>query len=415
MRFQAARTTGLTLPEMLVAMGVMALLLSLAGVIFNETQQAISIGLHTKDAMAVNRSIGSQLERDFRHMLGPGKDHPRGFLVIVNERAAGPQELGQNGERGAVPVDQRNQQRFVRFDQIGFIVRTPETRPMHSLTQAPSGEAGAGTYRNNITSTDARVWYGHLQPIDNDDAPVPPLVNNWAFGRQAMLLTRSGGNTYYQPPLINAELDYSRTYTLRDLTGPNPAATQLPFIDSDEIDRYLDFVFGPLLTSDQRLKVRRSFEALENESVSDTFQPNKYAQLHPHLADGVSDFVVQFALRNPDGTIRRDQNDNSIIWFDGFNGGPNAGPTPASNDWPDGSYDPTVNVASGQAFVFRYNDTDNPSTADQQESNWPAMIRIRYRLHDPDGLLRSTAPNNPGRPIAGRWFEHTFELPDPDA
>ena len=55
------------------------------------------------------------------------------------------------------------------------------------------------------------------------------------------------------------------------------------------------------------------------------------------------------------------------------------------------------------------------------QSKWPQLIRIRYRLHDPDGTVNSInesfatngRDNANGIRCCGIWFEHIFAVPYP--
>jgi len=155
------------------------------------------------------------------------------------------------------------------------------------------------------------------------------------------------------------------------------------------------------------------------------------AQMHPIFMENVSDFIVEFAgdyednltlAPGPDGQIDTDPNgnikwygywfntpfplpngirrspaDGSIINFDGNFpviylpvGGVG---TNAFNDTslPDSPYyddAATLNTHpthSYAAFVWRHDDNGPYVDAANRGSRWPYLIRIRYRLHDPNG------------------------------
>ncbi|MCX8018585.1 MAG: polysulfide reductase NrfD, partial [Rhodocyclaceae bacterium] len=62
----------------------------------------------------------------------------------------------------------------------------------------------------------------------------------------------------------------------------------------------------------------------------------------------------------------------------------------------DRKMNPYYKPAGLAAFVWRHDDDGK-----NFNSKWPYLIRIRYRLHDPDGRLASGT----GTPESGRWFE----------
>jgi len=216
--------------------------------------------------------------------------------------------------------------------------------------------------------------------------------------------------------------------------------------------------------------------------------PEDVAQKHPHLASNVSDFVVQFAAdlnnnglvdrmadQGNDGSVVDDLLDNfgswsgdsasnpqwdqhgEIIWYDAqlledlaaseadFWEHPwhDIGEYRDGAQWDGDEEDPLIIgqgnnpgevnnypiLANRGAFVFRYNDyRDDPG--EPGNSMWPYLVRIRYRVHDESGELRTQhGPNltdgidndmdgdtnvDDGDPdeadIPGQWFEHVFRV-----
>jgi len=358
--FHRVRHRGLTLVELLVAVGILALILSFAGVIFAEVTDAIRTGLATSDVTATNRSIGDQLKRDFKHMIPPGDEHPRGFLVIVNDQVSGRRALDQNGY-------EVNYGR-IESDSIGFLVRYPESHPLHSMT----AESGRNHYRSSLSSPDARIWYGHVTPMDTPG--LPTMVNDIPLGRQALLLAGSGkptsGSTLADQ-LAGATRDYA-DMRLRKLTGYNaddPIQAEIP--PNADAQAYTDRMFIP----PQRLRVRTQWEKTS---------PKEISRLHPLLASGCSDFNIQVATEIG--------NDGTPNW-----------PADPSQVLPSGASAPMSRTVNGRtAYIWPHDNT----------SNWPKLIRIQYRLHDERGRLRSTPPDG-GRAQPGQWYEHVRRVPQP--
>jgi hypothetical protein len=443
--------------ELLVALGIMTVLLSATAVIFNETSTAISTGIQNAKVLANTRTISDQMGEDFDNMLGPGLKHPRGFLVIVNQRYEN--GVDDNGNPTSLKLRSREGYEYspgwIRTDQIAFIAQRADSNPYQSLTPGSTS-----SYATNASANYARIWYGHLSPTTGPRGTMPERADQWTLGRQALLLDGNGNNTPNNPgPTESGQLyggfidAVSQSpvgpVTLRQITGyvPGGATTPsgTPTIDPDETQDYLDRMYLGT-NGDNRLQFLPDLQA---GNPSDPYAPSRVAQLHPHLAGNVSDFIVEFAAdRDGNGRIDRgpdgEDNTGNIYWYDAFDG---AGVDANARDWtaPNPRYSPddmsgtSFTWAGGTtgagAFVFQYNDVDNPSTPSTTETSvWPYMIRIRYRVHDDSGQVRSSYPPfaNNGRDddgdgdvdladgdtdeatsVAGRWFEHVFKVPRP--
>ena len=410
-----------TLIELLIAVAILGLMLSLISVIFNETSNAVSTGIQTSEVVAKARTMGEQMQQDFDAMLGPGgNSEDRGFLVIINRQIdAVDMPDGQNSEQ-TVPET-------IRSDQIAFI------RGGYDSHKALTPKDNT-TYGNDITAQHARIWYGHLAQVSGGSVLSPGDAQfnqgiRWTLGRQALLLAGGSpgpapvyvnGTEYNDPvtgrggdPLFVGITDLSNR-TLADTTGA--AADIGANNDTDYLARTFE---------QTRLRYRPK---IRNTS----FPPAQVAQMHPHLARGVSDFAVDFAadLNNNDridratdsdgdGQVVDDwdssSNDNSgeIVWYDGDHFQANA------YNWYSGSnesayspYIPDPNGNGGYAFVWRYHDdANNPGLPGNNSSKWPYLIRIRYRLHDSGGEIAST--DSSGDVVAGRWFEHILSVDRP--
>ncbi len=166
------------------------------------------------------------------------------------------------------------------------------------------------------------------------------------------------------------------------------------------------------------------------------------AQMHGLLASNVSDFIVDFAAdldNDVNNTIDTNPlyvagNDvhgrayaaipaGAITWYTS----PRFANTPgtanydslepltlaANAGWPAGTPYSSTNGpyygaaghanANGGAYVFRHDDTQAWVSGDPNNSKWPYLLRIRYRMHDKDSLL--TAGQAAGTLAPGRWQE----------
>lgn len=176
----------------------------------------------------------------------------------------------------------------------------------------------------------------------------------------------------------------------------------------------------------------------------------QFAQTHPYFMEGVSDFIVEFAMDilpgDPNDTLpgdgdaspTKDQNvidiegkdvhglryryrhGNTVWWTaNRFANTPDAtrtiydslepptrsaqGLTPLASLNGFGAYDNNPGMAHADAaFVFRHDDS-NPKW-----STWPYLLRVRWRMHDSSGRLADGADG-----IPGQWYEVVLPVSRP--
>lgn len=469
---------GFTLIELLVAVSLLGLLLFLINDLFTNTSAAVSTSAQNSKVIATARVIGQQIDDDTRAMLGP-KAGEGGYIVIIQQRIKGAKFI--NPDTLAEFTDPNFE---LRSDQLVFIRDAVGVRSM-----TPQD---AQSYRSNLVGQPggvARVWYGAGLRTKTDgtplgtggsfrlgrpDAELDSIGNNWVLARQCLLFNPrdevvnrvvsdapgayvnavtarrdspvqgvggySGPKTLYMGLTDVTRQNYAlatdSTSLVNQLEDPNvqPAA---------QIANYLNTAFA--YNPDNRLRVNPS------PSPADTgYEPWAIAQTHPILATHCSEFVVQFAADlNGNGLIDTvegggpDDRGNGIYWYDaltptnqGFNflWSNSTRPQP-STGLPADYFQPYVNINQDmKAFVFRFSDDEpidpNTSPTRQTYSNWPYLIRIRYRLHDDRGRLKSNNPaalsdklDNDGDGsvdeagedrASGRWYEHIIRVPRPE-
>jgi len=435
-----------TIVELIVAISIAGAMMWFINVLFNDTQRAVSLGIATGEALVTSESISNQLEADAALMKVPNATGNGGFLVILNKTyTANMPALTEI--RNGILVQLRPgfyQSETIRSDQLIFITDAAANK------FRPTTPRNSNNFSNNITADRARVWYGHVTPTKPDGTDFLAVIQTpasnsfghlWHFGRQALLMdtTVVGGDTYFDTQMRNSggsgtTLDRALT----DVTdwiyysSTTPAGTVIDTIDMGTYpDNYLNHTYAS-----SRLRCNVA------PDVGD-FDSWRIAQTHPYLARNVSDFIVEFAADLvddyntatglysyeggvPDGVIDnqpdRDSTSGNIIWYSGFNIAGQSTQVPLSSStafWNPG-YDPYYGGASGNqiptaptdysvnadaAFVFQYDDNDTAT------SKWPYLIRIRYRLHDDAGRMRSTGDGNV--PTSGRWFEHIIKVNRP--
>ena len=263
---------------------------------------------------------------------------------------------------------------------------------------------------NNISNSwyadtplaNAQILFNSSPIIDLNGDSSPEMLHNGycdvVVGQPARVITDSGGSTMY-PGFIEWGLDPA------DPLGNGWSA-------ADITDNYLDLSFV-----NDRLRVNPAPSTANNDFPAWTI-----GQLHGIFAPNCSDFIVQFAADvDNDGEIDRlnlTTGDNTgsetslrgdpIFWYDMqsldlLDGSPDGlisvdpwlgsawtgtlVPTPLIDLMPSG-----LNRDHGDyAFIFRYDDAQSYSVGDTNNSKWPYLIRIRYRLHDAPGRLESNA------------------------
>jgi hypothetical protein len=274
------------------------------------------------------------------------------------------------------------------------------------------------------------AWIGARDLVStssSDYANGPPLPTPLAvrYGLDALTGSFTGSVGEAQPFLAGTPI-----------APPLPS----PLIGNSYLDRVYRIAFGS-----ERLRVNPDFEAGGLESW-------RVAQMHGYLVPRVSDFIVEFA-GDYDATAGIDvttsnpswpgtDNDSNgvpytieagmIKWYthEAYANNPTDGPPVDYDSTQPLTFKPIVSTAiptgdralrlrndtfqnersiydytPGQseataAFVFRHDD-------DGADSRWPKLLRIRYRMHDLRGELRS------GNGQHGIWFEQIIRVTPP--
>jgi len=453
-----AHSRGFTIMELMVAIAVASLLLFLINFIFSDTVRAVSRGIALSDVIANTRGAGDQFKLDADAMVGPDTDAatPSGFLVIANF------DVGTEVRRGP---RLREEAVDVRADQVMFIrARDDGGKPLLPISPESSGvftndfEDGSGT---EFAADYVKVWYGTLQQTAPDGVTTAALgsgvnriANDWILGRHAMMLCK-------EPPAVGgvavtgvhaASAKSSATVGgygslpggfpnavyggLTDIAGTGDATTGEGLLAINNglagAGSYATEAYTYCFLAN-RLQVN-----IEPQFVSgnDTYSFAAWQVAHMHAAflAHVSDFIVEFAADTDlDGNIDTDSDDNGapdtgdggiIMWYaaDEYENYPGMAGTydsakPTTYRLPAGAYRTAVFDTADTAnrkgvFVWQHNDAAAALTGDVtppiQNSYWPYLIRIRYRMHDSRGTIES------GDNQHGMWFEHILKVNRPD-
>lgn len=418
---------GFTLMELIVSIAIVSFMLFLINRIFFDTTEAVSRGIATSKIIANTRTVGEQIAEDFddTSFMGPNSFtaspivHPvsteAGFLIIGNYKKNA-EYLDGRDKDGVIQAG-----RDVRSDQLCFI------RSTNGLT--PLTDKNGTSFTGTTDAAYCRVWYGHLEQIDEAGTLTGVLGNggdkyatSWTLGRQVLFLDDSVNNTdiyakfdqsnwnvnglsdfrYAQSDILNISLIESSS------TGTGRSTT-LGILDPLEDARDLGGVAGRSAYESALLNNKYFIHITQNMGVRTTpsinnINRNEIAQMHPYFLNNVSDFIVQFA-GDYDAAPGIDKTGNNIHWYDAYD-------RPNTSGWTTGSlphYRPyaTAGIIVNGVFIFRHED----------QANWPKLLRIRYRLHDPKGELLGTADEKPddgiideeGQP--GKWYEVIVKVP----
>ena len=396
------RGRGFTLVEMMVSIAVTTVLILAINKVFTSVSAGVSSGLALSEVVATSRVVGDQIERDFDQMVGPSEN---GFLVIINQTVSNARLVPEDVDTG-LSTD-------LRSDQIAFIKRRVDDDPV-----TPQAD---NTYDSYTSAAYARVWYGHAlransdgsRPSGNLGASGTPnqFAADWILGRQALYL-QSDSSPLAQRHINGAWIGSPAT----GATGPVPAVLESGLSDVAYCGLATETTNGAVVggtsyahtNSNKRLfqdltgstYASRAF-ALTYASARLLCNPSpqgpsydswKIAQMHPDLAEHVSEFIVEFA-GDYDGSAGIDTQggaNGSIKWY-GTGSPPPGGKFNGTGQGPIRTSPP----GGGDGFVFRHG---------AGATEWPMLIRFRYRIHDSRNHIKGAGGG------LGQWFEQILTV-----
>ena len=427
------KQAGFTLMELIVSIAIMSMMMFLINRIFFDTTEAVSRGIATSKIIANTRTIGEQLKEDFDAFMGPraytaspsypiADSQAAGFLMIVNKKKIAPY-LDARNKDGIVQAG-----RSVRTDQLCFIRKTTNLTPQTSLTATRfTGSATNASY--------CRIWYGHLiQMSETGNIPTDlglsgtadEYATNWMLGRQVLFLDDSVTTSDYYAnydqtlwninitsnPFYMAESDILNISLVQSSSPGSGGSATVGIMDVLEAARdsssRSDYINALRVNKNYIFETQRL--AVRTTPNINTLNRNNIAQMHPYFMNNVSDFIVQFA-GDYDSSISTGSIDlytnGNIIWYDQDNPPPTASTDPFGNTSPTNEpyYFTPGTTAADATFIFRHDDI----------TNWPKLLRIRYRLHDPKGELLGFDVDTNGVVLdqgePGKWFEVIVKIP----
>ena len=266
---------GFTLIELVVAVGILAMMLGFTSVIFNVSIKGSRIVGANSEIMQKLRAVTDQLDRDLR---GLDKDAP---LLIWFERGS---------------ADKKDPN---RFDQIMFFATGDfQSTQLYDFTTGepvdPDDEKDDNKY---ISGNAARIYYGQAQGTSN-----PADVNNVPSKR--ILCRRrhifvSDKSIYEKWPEDTNDIDMNFKRDIGDyLCNDRYEHDSLSLTDWKDVK---EKIFKEPNTG----IVAVVFENRPEVKLDD---PNTY---HNLLSEEVASFKIQWAYWNPDA----DDKDNELRWF----------------------------------------------------------------------------------------------------
>jgi hypothetical protein len=406
-----------TIIELLVALTVTLLVLFLVSRLFFDTAGVVGQGAMLSDIIASSRMVSEQLQSDAEAMTTPAAPGSTGgFLVIIN------QVISNVPVRTRTDPNALSTSRDTRSDQLVFI---RDAKGAEGLPPLAPGAANA--YANDVPEDYARVWYGHALKTNPDgsdpagDLGTAPndIGTNWVLGRQALLLTNTGpanpSNIYVDGAFWNSNVNGTGLATtpqlyqgisdasnwgLNGASGFSVMEHLYPGVALPEgvyqIQAYR-YAFSPTTIEDGRRLRVNPIPGVASGALTASYESWRVGQTHGYLMSNVSDFVVEFAAdTNHDNAV--DVDDYGHLRWYGLGNMP---------EWSAAyTYNATDQNYGGNEvrFVFRHDYADN----------WPYLIRVRYRLHDPLGKQEQWVGDSAtGGPQSGMWFEQVIRVNRP--
>ena len=439
---------GFTIIELLVALGISAVMIFLIGKFFSEVSGAIRLGINKGEIAAKNNTVSEELYRDFKssNMVGPVEG---GFMVLVHASIPNAPMKHRTTPGGET-------RRHVISDQLLFIRKVG---PSAGDPLEPLVAAGPNSYANSVGNNveHARVWYGHLRrtrPDGSDtdvlggsaDSELNKWANQWILGRQVLFLDSAASGTTHTTvdPAMNLNAAEFNAPVVGGLAGSAPANLRFLFKSTADIadtdllaltapgpGSYLDDTLSMDEYRQRAYMLTYGIERLRvNTEISSRFESWRVAQAHPFLMDNVSDFTIEFAADiNPhDGEVDFITVDGEKeikwygYWFNRIGKGqrslrnpqgnlashnpyePEVYPIPQNADYP--PFDEFPNSRNSVRLPYQFDDFPFGFAAafvwrpdPPHDDYWPYLLRFRYRVHDDQGIIGDINDE------PGIWFE----------
>jgi hypothetical protein len=343
---------GVTLIEMLVAVGILVIVVLAIGVIFASTSKAVGTSQALLEMMSNARAIQDQMVRDVAAM---NKD---GFLVIRSTTDA-------NGSR---------------HDQMSFMA-------LGSFRDPSNGA---------VTASAAQVWWGELAmkgdtaasgqsvAVGIDEMPTADRRGFFTLGRHATLLVAQSAGPAFGDIVYGSQA----TVPGEGAADITQSRVNVATITPSQVMAYVRTQVmtagrgGPGMGTFEADQYCYRFNALRDVYSSGVSVWNGQARMMPIALQGVRDFRIEWA-----------ENGGQEWW----------GPDQTKRDSLTPPLASTLNEPTPGAVVppGKADDYVAIFSFDTLRSDWPSALRVSFRLNDVNGRLQG-----------GRAFSQVMKLPD---
>lgn len=274
---KSKRQYGFTLIELVVAVGVLAVVMAFSGVIFEMTAETRQVSSANSEIMEKFRTIKRQLDADFS---GLRKDSPVYIWFDIDP---------DSGER---------------FDEIMFFAngdfQSIQTYGNDYTSKYAPDELGSRVISGNT----ARVWYGHAKIWDKyDDVGgdwINPQVQQYGTNHPEKLLRKNRRILSRRRNILTVDNNIEKYLSVNDISDINEPVSYPPY-DNDYLKRDI-YEHDSMSLSQWQVALRDSTNARRLVSACmwdgrpevGVDDPNTY---HLMFSEGVSSFAVQWGYR----------------------------------------------------------------------------------------------------------------------
>ncbi len=471
------RPKGMTLIELMVALLVSVIMAILAYQLFDTTRLSTRAGISRSTLIQEVYVAETRLRMDFASMLGPLKtaDSPAGAIIIIPALRNG--SMPTPGNPAGVPVTQ------LRSDQIVFFY---DAKRGGLIRDAGTGFEQKSLTRTGVKSTQTKIWMGHVRRANGESSFAP----DWTVGRSSTLLIDPDSTVVNTPAGLENAATLSPS-DLRAPLSPLNAVSQTSDVANFGLEELANWMRAPGRTNAQMVAAfaatpndnhdYTNLPSVVTQPLSDgVFDASDLFSSHRIFLSHRSEFIVQYSgdqdanglvdTTGPtpySGTLQWLPQDADIYDFASANHAAAMAPVvfypqddqprvihlgyyqgadplkyrlnsrghrtpyPRVGGFEFGDALPSLaayNTAMA-AYAAHHNGWQPSAALPPAQSQWPQLIRIRYRLHDTRGEIYSFNEEFPvnrrdddGDGViddeaearcCGIWVEHIFAVPYP--
>ncbi len=468
---------GMTLVELMVALLVSTIMAILAYQLFDTTRLSARAGISRSTVIQEVYVAETRLRMDFASMLGPLRtaDSPGGAILVIPGLRNG--LMPKPGNPAGVPVTK------LRSDQIVFFY---DAKHGGLIRDSGTGLEQKSLTRTGVKSTQTKIWMGHVQRANGESDFAP----DWTVGRSSTLLIDPDSTVVNTPVALETTAALPPTDPRAPLSPLNPVS-QTSDVAGFGLEEISNWMRAPGRTNAQMVAAfavtpndsqnYTNLPVVVTQPLSDgVFDAGDLFSSHRIFLSHRSEFIVQYSAdQDADGlvdTTGATPYAGTIKWFpqdaDIYNfASPNHAaamkpvvfypqddqvrvihlgyyqgadtakyrlnsrghrtpyPRVGSSEFGDALPSLAAYNAAMAAYGAHHNGWQPSAAFPPAQSQWPQLIRIRYRLHDPRGEIYSfneefpfnqrdddgdgVVDNASEARCCGIWVEHIFAIPYP--